>query len=157
MSVEVGQKAPDFTLLNTERKPISLKDLSGKKLIVAFFPGAFTGVCTKELCTFRDSLQNLSQLGANIVAISVDSPFANKGFAEKNGLNFPLLSDYNRETISRYGIVLKNFAGIQGYDTAKRSVFVLDAQGTVRYRWVSDDPGKEPPYEEVTKAVKATN
>lgn len=157
MSVEIGQKAPDFTLLSTEKKPVSLKELSGKKLIVAFFPGAFTGVCTKELCTFRDSLQTLGQLGAGVVAISVDSPFANKGFAEKNGLNFPVLSDYKREVVKKYGIVLQNFAGMQGYDAAKRSVFVLDSQGKVRYKWVSDDPGKEPPYDDVSNAVKALN
>lgn len=156
MVVEIGEKAPDFTLLDTDRKPRSLKDYQGKKVIVAFFPGAFTGVCTREACTLRDSAKILSQLGSDLVGISVDSPFANKGFTEKNSLNFPFLSDYSREAVSKYGVVLKNFAGMPGYDAAKRAVFIVDKAGVVKYKWVSDDPTKEPPYDEVTKALGAT-
>ncbi len=126
MTIEVGQPAPDFTLLDTVRKPRSLSEFRGKKVVLAFFCGAFTTVCTKELCTVMDNIEKLSLLGAQVVAVSVDSPFANKVFAEKNGLGFPLLSDHTRDVVNRYGIPLNNFAGMQGYVAAKRSVFILD-------------------------------
>jgi peroxiredoxin len=96
----------------------------------------------------------LNELKAQVVGISVNDPFSNKGFAEKNLLTFPLLSDYNREVIRLYGIELKDFAGLKGYSVAKRSVFILDKNGVVRYRWVSEDPGIEPNYEEVKKVLE---
>jgi len=153
VEVVVGRKAPDFTLSDTERKLRKLSEFLGKKLVLAFFPGAFTSVCTKEMCTFRDSMAMLSQLKAQIVGISVNDPFSNKGFVERNLLTFPLLSDYNREVIRLYGIELKDFAGLKGYSVAKRSVFVLDKNGIVRYKWVSEDPGIEPNYKEIEKAL----
>lgn len=153
----VGTKAPQFTLHDTERKPRTLSEFLGKKTVLVFFPGAFTGVCTKEMCTIRDSLSHLSSLMAQVVAISVDSPFANKGFADANKLTFPVLSDYSREVIRQYGIVHDGFSGLNGYIAAKRSVFVLDKDAVVRYAWVSDNPGVEPPYEEVMKALSSFN
>jgi len=155
MAIKVGDKAPDFTLADTEKKARSLSEFRGKKTILAFYPGAFTGVCTKELCTMRDSISKFSSMNAQVVGISVDSPFANKGFANQNNLQFPLLSDYKREVVKKYGIELMNFGGLEGYNAAKRSVFVLDASGTVRYAWISDNPGVEPNYDEVTKAVES--
>lgn len=155
MVLTVGAKAPDFTLYDTSRNLRSLKEFLGKKTVLAFFPGAFTGVCTKEMCTFRDSLTNFSILNAQVVAISVDAPFANKAFAEKNLLEFPILSDYTRKTSKQYGGVHENFAGMQDYTAAKRSVFVLDKNGIVRYAWVSEDPGVEPPYDEINKALES--
>jgi len=128
----------------------SLKDFGGKKTVLAFIPGAFTGVCTKEMCTFRDSIQ---MLPGNVVGVSVNDPFTNKAFADMNKLQFPLLSDYNREVIKKYGIFHDDFAGLKGYTAAKRSVFVIDESGVVRYKWVSDDPGKEPNYKEVEDAL----
>jgi peroxiredoxin len=153
VDIVVGQKAPDFTLPDTDRKPRKLSEFLGKKLVLAFFPGAFTSVCTKEMCTFRDSIARLSELKAQVVGVSVNDPFSNKGFAERNLLSFPLLSDYNREVVRLYGIELKNFAGLKGYSVAQRSVFILDKDGIVRYRWVSDDPGKEPNYKEIESAL----
>lgn len=153
MPPTVGSKAPVFTAYDFDKKPRSLKEFLGKKTVLAFFPGAFTGVCTKEMCTFRDSLANLNNLNAQVVAVSVDSPFANKGFATANNLTFPVLSDYSREAIKQFDIVLNNFGGLSGYTAAKRSVFVLDKDGVVKYAWVSEDPGKEPPYDEVMKAL----
>jgi len=146
LSVDVGQKLPDFQLHDQDRKIRSLKEFLGKKIVLAFFPGAFTGTCTKEMCTVRDSLGNLP---GQVVAISVNDPFSNKGFAEHNHLQFPILSDYSRETVKRLNIVQNDFAGLKGYTTAKRSVFILDPAGVVRYKWVSDDPAKEPNYEEI--------
>ncbi len=153
MSIELGQKAPDFQLHDQNRTPKSLKDFQGKRTILAFFPGAFTGVCTKEMCTFRDSLQPLANMKAQVVGISVNDPFANKGFADANKIQFPLLSDYTRETVRRYNIPLNDFAGLKGYTAAKRSVFILDENGTVKYKWISDDPGKEPNYEEIKNTI----
>jgi peroxiredoxin len=155
MPPAVGSKAPDFTAFDFDKKPRRLSEFLGKKTVLAFFPGAFTGVCTKEMCALRDSLSKLNDLNAQVVAISVDSPFANKGFATANNLTFPILSDYAREAIKQYDIVLNNFSGLSGYTAAKRSVFVLDKDGIVRYSWVSEDPGKEPPYDDVLKAVSS--
>jgi peroxiredoxin len=153
MLLKIGDKAPSFTLIDADRKLRSLSEFQGKKLVLAFFPGAFTGVCQKELCTFRDSMTNLSNLNAQVVGISVDSPFANKGFATQNNLQFPLLSDYTRAVIEQYGGVHKDFAGLTGYTAAKRAIYVLDSQGTIRYVWVSDNPGIEPNYDEINKVV----
>ena len=154
MALAVGKKAPDFTLVDTERKSRSLAEFKGKKLILAFYPAAFTGVCTKEMCTLRDSLGELGNLGAAVVGISVDTPFANKAFADQHKIPFPLLSDYARQAIAAYGVQFPNLAGLTGYTAAKRSVFVLDREGVIRYMWVSDDPTKEPNYEEIRQAVK---
>ncbi|MCI0370579.1 MAG: peroxiredoxin [candidate division NC10 bacterium] len=155
MAVQVGQKAPDFTLVDTGLKPRSLKDFLGKTTVLAFYPAAFTGVCTKEMCTFRDSLSQLTGSGAQVVGISADTPFSNKAFAEQNSLTFPVLSDYSREAIKAFGIAFPDLAGLKGLTVAKRSVFVLDKQGVVKYAWVSEDPKKEPDYAGVTKVAQS--
>jgi peroxiredoxin len=154
MAAEVGQKAPDFTLVNTDLKAVGLKDFAGKNVVLAFYPAAFTGVCQKELCTFRDALNDFVSANTAVVGVSVDSPFANKEFAAKNGLSFPLLSDISREAIGKYDVVFNDLAGVKGFTVAKRSVFVIDKGGTVRYRWVAPEPKVEPDYSEVTAAVK---
>ena len=154
LSVEIGQKPPDFQLPDQTKTIRSLNDFSGKKTVLAFFPGAFTGVCTKEMCTFRASMQAFQSVGAQVVGISVNDPFTNKGFTDVNNLQFPILSDYARETIRKYNVVQVNFAGLKGYDAAKRSVFILDDKGLVRFKWVSEDPGKEPSYEEIKKQLE---
>jgi peroxiredoxin len=147
--IEIGQKAPDFKLFDNQLKLRSLKEFLGDTLVLAFFPGAFTSVCAREMCTFRDSLAKLEALKAKIVGISVNDPWSNRAFAEKNMLTFPLLCDYKREVIKLYGIQLQNFAGLEGYSAAKRSVFVLDRQGMVRYVWISENPAVEPNYDEI--------
>jgi peroxiredoxin len=146
LSVEIGGKLPDFQLHDQDRKLRSLKEFQGKKLVLAFFPGAFTGVCDKEMCTFRDSLQNLP---GQVVGVSVNDPFTNKAFADTHNLKFPILSDYTRETIKKLNIFHNDFAGLKGYTAAKRAVFILDQNGVVRYKWVSEDPAKEPNYDEI--------
>jgi peroxiredoxin len=155
MAVRIGEKAPEFTLADTDKKPRSLKEFYGKKTVLAFFPGAFTGVCTKEMCALRDSMSRFNDLNAQIVGISVDAPFSNKAFAAQNNLQFPILSDYGRSVIKTYGIVHENFSGLSGYEASKRSVFVLDNAGVVRYAWVSENPGVEPNYDEISKALEA--
>nr|MDO8134681.1 peroxiredoxin [Candidatus Njordarchaeum guaymaensis] len=152
--ISVGQKAPDFTLPDTELKPRRLRDFLDNKVVLAFYPGAFTSVCTKEMCTFRDSIAKLSDVKAQVVGISVNDPFSNKGFAERNMLNFPLLSDYNREVVGLYGVAAKDFAGLKGYTAAKRSIFIVDRERTVRYVWISEDPRAEPNYEEIERVLE---
>ncbi len=152
--VELGQNAPEVELVDTDRKQVKISDFKGKTTVLAFFPGAFTGVCTKEMCTFRDSMSKFNSLDANVVGISVDSPFSNKSFKESNKLNFPILSDYGRNGVRTYGIELENFAGLRGYTAAQRAVFVLDKNGVVRSKWVAENPGLEPNYEQVSKEVE---
>jgi peroxiredoxin len=155
MALKVGDKAPEFTLFDTEKKQRSLKEFLGKKTLLAFFPGAFTGVCTKEACAIRDSLSALNGKNAQVVGISVDSPFANRGFAERNNLGFPLLSDYTHAVSTQYCGLTTDFSGLPGLTVAKRSVFLLDPTGTVKYAWISDNPGVEPNYDEVNKALSS--
>ncbi len=152
--VSVGDKAPDFTLPDTDLKPRSLKEFEGKKVVLAFFVGAFTSVCTKEMCTFRDSMARLTDLKAQVIGISVNDPFSNKAFAEKNRLTFPILSDYNRQVIKMYGLEAPDFSGLIGYTVAKRSIFVLDKNGVVRYKWITDNPTVEPDYGKVEQALQ---
>jgi glutaredoxin-dependent peroxiredoxin len=153
MPLKVGEKAPDFTLYDTDKKEINLYDQLTKKTVLVFYPGAFTGVCTKEMCSFRDILSKFNDLGAQVIGISVDAPAANKGFQTVNNLRFPLLSDFTREVAQKYGGIYQDFGGIKGYTAAKRAVYVLDKDGTVTYVWITDDPGTEPDYAEVQKAL----
>jgi peroxiredoxin len=153
MPVRKGDKAPAFSLFDTDKKERSLSEFLGKKTLLAFYPGAFTGVCTKEMCTFRDSLAELGNLKAQVVGISVDSPFANKTFKDVNRLDFPLLSDFGGKVSSDYVGLYESFAGLQGYRASRRAVVILDEKGTVTYVWVTENPGTEPDYTEVKKAL----
>jgi glutaredoxin-dependent peroxiredoxin len=151
--IKVGDKAPDFSLPDTDMKPRSLSNFAGQKIVLAFFVGAFTSTCTKEMCEFRDSIARLTDLKAQVIGISVNDPFSNKAFVEKNRLPFPVVSDHKRETIKTYGLEMPNFAGLKGYTVAKRSIFILDSEGVVRYVWVSDDTSVEPNYQEIQNAL----
>ena len=149
MAVEVGMAAPDFSLYDADRKATSLSDFRGKNVVLAFYPGAFTGVCTTEMCTFRDRMDGLNSLNAQVLGISVDGAFAQKAFSDQNSLNFPLLSDFQREAVNQYDLAISNFAGMEGYTASKRAVYVVDGEGVVRYAWVGPNPGVEPDYDEV--------
>ena len=155
MALAVGAKAPLFTLYDTEKALRSLSEFRGRKTVLAFYPGAFTGVCTREVCSLRDALANLNSLNAQVVGISVDSTSANKAFATQNNLNFPLLCDFTREVSKQYGGVYEDFGGVKGYVAAKRAVYVLDGQGVVKYAWVTENPGVEPNYQEIVSALSA--
>ncbi|MCZ6583136.1 MAG: peroxiredoxin [Thaumarchaeota archaeon] len=154
MTVNVGDKAPDFTLVDTDLKMQSLNEFKGKKVVLSFFVAASSPVCKTELCTFRDSWDEISKLGAQVIGISNDGPFANKAFKEANNLNFPLLGDYTSKTIRDYDILMPDLLHVKDYDAAKRSVFILDENGIVIYKWVSDDPLVEPNYQEIIDSLK---
>jgi glutaredoxin-dependent peroxiredoxin len=148
-NVEIGKEAPDFELPDINMKIHKLSDYRGQKVVLAFFPAAESPVCTIEMCNFRDNTQGLKEIGTQVIGISVDGPFANKMFSQNRQLNFPLLSDYKRDTISKYGIVMKDLASLKDYNAAKRSIFVLDNNGMVIYKWVSENPMVEPNYDEI--------
>ena len=144
----VGDMAPDFTLTAQDKTKVTLSDLRGERVILAFYPAAFTGVCTTEMCTFSEGMASLGNSGVKVFGISVDARFSNGAFAEKNGISFPLLSDVHREAVNAYGVALGDFV-IPGYTVAQRSVFVVEADGTIGYAWVAENPGIEPNYDEV--------
>jgi peroxiredoxin len=155
MSADVGSRAPDFTLPNQDRQPVRLSEQVGDgPVVLAFFPGAFSSVCTKELCTFRDQLGPLNHLAkAKVFGISVDTFFTLKAFATAERLQFPLLSDFNKVAIRAYDVVNPDMIGLK--DIAKRAVFVVDRNGTIRYREVLEDARNEPNYEELNGALAA--
>lgn len=155
MELKVGDKAPDFTLFNQDGEAVSLSSFKGKKVVLLFFPAANTGVCTKEMCTFRDELKVFENLNAQVLGISVDSHYALKLFAEKNQYNFPLLSDFNKKVIVDYDVYLDVFApGKFDYKgTAKRASFVINEDGIITFIEILPSPGEEPNYEAIKKAV----
>ncbi|MCL4311304.1 MAG: peroxiredoxin [Candidatus Thermoplasmatota archaeon] len=155
--VNEGELAPDFEALDTGLKAKKLSDYKGHVTVLAFFPGAFTSVCTKEMCTFRDSMANFNKFNAKVVGISVDSPFSLKEFATKNNLQFDLLSDGNREISKKYGALYDNFLNINKLTASKRSVFVLEKNGKVVYKWISEDAGKEPDYKKIEDVISKYN
>ena len=154
MSVDVGAKAPDFTLPNQDREPVTLSaELAKGPVVLAFFPAAFSSVCQTEMCTFRDSIADLNKSSAQVLGISVDTFFAQKAWADAQKLNFPLLSDFNKDVIRQYGVVNPDMIGLK--DIAKRAVFVIDKTGVVRHREVLEDARNEPDYGKVTQALAA--
>ncbi|MDG6982988.1 MAG: redoxin domain-containing protein [Nitrososphaerota archaeon] len=155
MVIRLGQKAPDFSLPDTERKTRSLSEFAKQGTVVlAFFPFAFSGVCDKEMCTFRDDFGALRESGAQLVGVSVDSSYSLKAFAQTYNLQFPLLSDFNKKVTRLYGVLQDPWVGLGYKGVAKRSVFVIDRKGALRHRWVTDVPSEEPPYAEVAKVVE---
>ena len=151
MSVDVGTKAPDFTLMNQDREPVALGAQRGRPVVLAFFPAAFSSVCTKELCTFRDALAQLNHANAQVYGVSVDTFFTLKAYQTEQRLAFPLLSDFNKEVIRAYGVFNEDMIGLKGI--AKRAVFVIDKDGVVRHREVLEDARNEPDYQRVYAAL----
>jgi peroxiredoxin len=151
--MKVGDKAPDFTLLEAPGKSITLsEELEKGPVVLIFYPADFTSVCQEELCRFRDVLADYNELGAGVLGISVDGLFSHKAFKETNGIQFPLLSDWDKDVIRAYDVVFPDFVGMK--DVAKRSVFVIDQDGKIVYAWISENPGKLPPFDEVKAAVE---
>ena len=140
---------PDVNLLDLERKPVNLKSFEGKKTVIAFFPGAFTGGCTEELCNFQSDLNEFDGLGVQIVGIAVDSPFALTGWAEANDITFPLLSDYKRECMKLFDVEFDGLAGMEGYKSSNSAVFIAEESGAITYKWVAENHGVLPDFAEI--------
>jgi len=151
MSLQVGDKAPDFKLKSTALKEVSLSDFAGKKVVLHFFPLAFTGVCTAQLCAMRDNFGYYDGLNAQVLGVSVDSPFTLAKFKEDQAYQFPLLSDFNKETALAYGALYQDFLGLKGI--AKRSAFVIDEEGKIIYAEVLEDAGNLPDFAAIDKVV----
>lgn len=156
MAIQVGDKAPDFTLFNTDKKEVTLSSFIGKNVFLNFFPLAFTGVCTEQLCNARDHKSDYDNLNAVVLGISVDSIFSLGEFKAKQKYDFDLLSDFNKKVIRDYGVVIEKFAfGIEGI--AQRAVFVIDKNGIVQYVEVVADPHNLPNFEAAREALKKLN
>lgn len=154
MSIEVGAKAPDFTLMNQDGKPVTLSAaLQNGPVVLAFVPAAFSSVCQQELCTFRDSIATLNAAKGQVFGISTDTFFTLKAWADQQRFSFPLLSDYNKDVIRAYDVVNPDMIGLK--NIAKRAVFVVDQAGTVRHREVLEDARNEPDYDAIRKALAA--
>jgi peroxiredoxin len=152
MALSKGQKAPDFKLFSSELKEISLSDFKGKKVVIHFFPMAFTGVCTTQLCTMRDTFGYYDGLGAEVLAISVDSPFTLAKFKELNNYQFPLLSDFNKEVSKAYGAYYDEFVfNLKG--VSKRAAFVLDEDHQIVFAQVLESAGDLPDFDAIREAL----
>lgn len=149
--IQPGQKAPDFSLFDSDKNKVSLTDFKGKNLLILFFPQAFTSVCTKELCGVRDNIARYNQTNAEVVGISVDSVFTLAQFKASQQYNFPLLSDFNKETSRSYHSIYEDWI-LDMKGVSKRSAFVIDKEGIIQYAEVLENAGEEPNYE----AIQAT-
>ena len=156
MALSIGDKAPNFKLYNSDKAEVALKDFKGQNVVLLFFPLAFTGVCTTELCTMRDNIADYQGLDAQIVAVSVDSLFTLDKFKTEQNLNFPLLSDFNKKVSKKYDTIYKDFVlGMKG--VSKRSAFVIDKKGIIQYAEVLESAGDLPNFEAVKAALANLN
>jgi len=156
MSLSIGELAPEFTLYDTEKNKVSLQDFKGRNVLILFFPLAFTSVCTAELCGVRDNIAIYQNTDAAVIGISVDSLFTLAKFKEDQHLNFPLLSDFNKDVSTAYGSLYQTFAFEMG-GVSKRSAFVLDKDGIVRYAEVLDNAGAQPDFHAIQETLKKLN
>lgn len=152
MSISIGQTAPDFTLQNTDKKPVSLKDYQGQNVLLLFFPLAFTSTCTAELCAVRDDLKRYENANVQPIGISVDSLFTLEKYRQEQDLNFPLLSDFNKEVSKAYGALYEDFFGMKG--VSKRAAFLIDEEGKVQYAEVLDNAGDLPDFEAINGKLR---
>ena len=152
MKVEAGQMAPDFLMFDTEKQPVRLSELKGQPVVLLFFPFAFTSTCTAELCSTRDDIAFYNNLNAKIFGISVDAPYSLKIFKEQQSLNFPLLSDFNKTVSETYGCIYDRW-GMELKGVSKRSAFVIDADGVVRYAEVLENAGELPNFEAIKNCL----
>ncbi len=150
----INDLAPQFTLKNTKKEDVSLSDFSDKVVVLAFYPGAFTGVCDSEMCALQDNLKSFNELDAVVLGISVDSPWANGGFSKQYNLEFDLLSDFERKVVNDYNTVFTGLGGIEGYTCANRAVFIIK-DGVIKYRWDAPNPGVEPDYNEIKNQLES--
>jgi glutaredoxin-dependent peroxiredoxin len=148
MQLKAGQSAPDFTLYDSDKNKVTLSELRGNKVLLLFFPAAFTSVCTAELCSVRDNLKNYEQVDAKVFGISVDTVFTLAKYKEEQKLNFPLLSDFNKNVSKAYGTLYETFVlDMQG--VSKRSAFLIDEEGIIQYAEVLENAGQQPDFQAI--------
>lgn len=156
MEVNVGERAPVFTLRAPDKSEVSLEDYQGKNVVLLFFPLAFSSVCTRELCLMRDELSDYNHLNTEVLAISVDSIYTLRRFKEEYAYNFLLLSDFNKEVSRSYGALHEEFSlGMRG--VAKRAVFIIDSEGTIKYKEILENPGEMPDFQRVRETLATIN
>lgn len=156
MALQVGQTAPDFTLFDSTKKPVTLSEQKGSNVLLLFFPLAFTSVCTAELCSVRDNYKTYEGLDAKVYGISVDSLYTLARYKEDQNLNFPLLSDFNKEVSKAYGSLYEQF-GYEMRGVSKRSAFLIDKNGVIQYAEVLDNAGEQPSFEAIQKRLHEIN
>ena len=152
MAIEQGQQAPDFSLYDSDKNKVSLKELKGKIVLLLFYPQAFTSVCTKELCEVRDDIARYNGIDAQVLGISVDSVFTLKKYKEEQGYNFPLLSDFNKEVSTAYDTIYAEWI-LEMKGVSKRSAFVIDKEGIIRYAEVLESAQDVPNFEEIHQVL----
>lgn len=153
MNTQVGQQAPDFTLFDSDKNKVTLADQKGSNVVVLFFPLAFTGVCTAELCNVRDNIATYNSTNAKVFGVSVDSLFTLDKFKKEQNLNFPLLSDFNKEASKAFGVLYETFPAFDMHGVSKRAAFVIDATGVVQYAEVCATPGDLPDFAAIQQTL----
>ena len=154
MKIEIGQKAPAFSLYDSQKSKVRLEDFTGKNVLLIFFPLAFTSVCTKELCSIRDNISLYNGANAQVLGISVDSLYTLNKYKEEQQLNFPLLSDFNKTVSEQYGSLYPLF-GFDMKGVSKRAAFVVDKEGLIRYSEVLENAGEQPDFESINKVLES--
>ena len=149
MPLQVGNKIPEFSFFDSNNKERNSKEFIGTKTLFAFFPGAFTDVCTDELCQIGDMMNRFNDSDVKVVGISSDSPFALDAWATQNGITYDLISDYNLDCINAFGVSFTGLAGLPEYRSSNRAVFIADQDGTLVYSWVGEHPGMVPEYDAI--------
>ena len=157
MPIVTGQLAPDFSLFDSEKNKVNLSDFKKKNVLVLFFPLAFTGVCTKELCSIRDNIALYNNADAQVLGISVDSLYVLNKFKEEQHLNFPLLSDFNRQASKAFDVLYETFPSFEMQGVSKRAAFVIDKEGIIQYAEICATPRDLPDFEAINKVLSALN
>ena len=157
MAIEVGQKAPGFTLFDSDKKKVSLADFPGKNVVLLFFPLAFTSVCTAELCNVRDNITIYNEANAQVLGISVDSLYVLNRYKTEQNLNFPLLSDFNKEVAKSYAVLYEVFPAFEMQGVSKRAAFIVDKAGIIRYAEICPTPGDLPNFDAIRQTLSSLN
>lgn len=156
-NIQIGEKTPDFTLFDTDKKKVSVADFKGENVLLLFFPLAFSSVCTAELCSVRDNISMYNQANAKVVGISVDSVYVLNKFKQDQGLNFTLLSDFNKEASKAYDVLYEIFPALEMKGVSKRAAFVLDKEGIIQHAEVCASPGDQPDFNAIHSALTSLN
>ena len=155
MAIAIGQTAPNFSLFDSEKNKVTLSEMKGKNVVLLFFPLAFTGVCTKELCSVRDNIATYNDTNAQVLGISVDSLFVLDKFKQEQNLNFPLLSDFNKEAAKAFDVLYEVFPAFEMQGVSKRAAFVVDKEGVVKYAEICATPGDLPDFAAIQSTLQS--